>query len=54
MSFSAIAAQLEFLEWRDTQLTAISLQLEEAFPALLGDLTEQVECHIPQGSMAAP
>lgn len=42
MSFSAIAAQLEFLEWRDTQMTAISLQLEEAFPALLDDLTGQV------------
>ena len=43
MSFQAIAAQLEFLAWRDAQLAAISLQLEEALPALLDELTEQVE-----------
>lgn len=43
MSFQAIAAQLEFLAWRDAQLAAISLQLEEAFPALLVELSEQVE-----------
>lgn len=43
MNFQAIAAQLEFLAWRDTQLAAISSQLEEAFPALLDELAEQVE-----------
>lgn len=43
LSFSAIAAQLEFLAWRDAQLAAISLQLEEAFPALLDELAKQVE-----------
>lgn len=43
MSFQAIAAQLEFLAWRDAQLAAISLQLEEALPVLLDELTEQVE-----------
>lgn len=44
LRFQAIAAQLEFLAWRDAQLAAISLQLEEAFPALLDDLAAQVEC----------
>jgi hypothetical protein len=43
LKFPAIAAQLEFLAWRDAQLAAISLQLEEAFPALLDDLSAQVE-----------
>ena len=43
MSFQAIAAQLEFLAWRDAQLAAISSQLEEALPALLDELAEQVE-----------
>lgn len=43
MSFQAIAAQLEFLAWRDAQLAAISLQLEEALSLLIDELTEQVE-----------
>ena len=43
MSFQGIAAQLEFLAWRDAQLAAISLQLEDALPALLDELAEQVE-----------
>lgn len=43
MRFQAIAAQLDFLAWRDAQLAAISLQLEEAFPALLEELTARVE-----------
>ncbi len=43
MNFPAIAAQLEFLAWRDAQLAAISSQLEEALPALLDELAEQVE-----------
>jgi hypothetical protein len=43
LSFQAIAAQLEFLAWRDAQLAAISLQLEEALPVLINELTEQVE-----------
>ena len=43
MKFLAIAAQLEFLSWRDTQLSAISFQLEEAFPELIGDLSLHVE-----------
>ena len=43
MNFQAIAAQLEFLAWRDAQLAAISSQLEEALPALLEELAEQVE-----------
>ncbi len=42
LKFQAIAAQLEFLAWRDTQLAAISLQLEEGFSALLDDLAAQV------------
>lgn len=43
LSFPAIAAQLEFLAWRDAQLEAISLQLEDAFHDLLDDLLKQVE-----------
>lgn len=43
MKFQAIAVQLEFLAWRDAQLSAISLQLENAFPALLGELSRKVE-----------
>lgn len=43
MKFQAIAAQLEFLAWRDAQLAEISLQLEEAFPALLDALSARVE-----------
>ncbi|WP_411956540.1 hypothetical protein [Paracoccus homiensis] len=43
MKFPDISAQLEFLAWRDTQLAAISLQMEEAFPALLDDLSAQVQ-----------
>ncbi|MDF1856565.1 hypothetical protein [Pseudooceanicola sp.] len=43
MKFQAIAAELEFLAWRDAQLAAISLQLEDAFPDLLDDLSAQVE-----------
>lgn len=43
MKFQAIAAQLEFLAWRDAQLAAISLQLEATFPVLLADLSAQVE-----------
>lgn len=43
LKFQAIAAQLEFLAWRDTQLAEISLQLEAAFPALLDDLSVQVQ-----------
>lgn len=43
MNFQAIAAQLEFLAWRDAQLAAISSQLEKALPALLDELAEQVE-----------
>ena len=43
MNYQAIAAQLEFLAWRDAQLAAISSQLEEALPALLDELAEQVE-----------
>jgi len=43
LNFQAIAAQLEFLAWRDAQLAAISSQLEKALPALLDELAEQVE-----------
>lgn len=43
LRFQAIDAQLEFVAWRDNQLAAISLQLENAFPALLESLTDQVE-----------
>ena len=43
MNFQAIAAQLEFLAWRDAQLAAISSQLDKALPALLDDLAEHVE-----------
>jgi len=43
LNFQAIAAQLEFLAWRDAQLAAISSPLEEALPALMDELAEQVE-----------
>jgi hypothetical protein len=43
LEFQAIAPQLEFLAWRDTQLAAASLQVEEAFPDLLEQLALQVE-----------
>jgi len=43
LTFEVIAAQLEFLAWRDAQLAAISLQLEQAFPTLLDDLKMQVD-----------
>ena len=43
LRLQAIAAQLEILAWRDSQLAAISLQLEEAFPRLRDELTAQVE-----------
>ena len=43
MSFQAIAAQLEFLAWRDAQLAATSCQLEDAFQSLLDDLTLQID-----------
>lgn len=43
MKFQEIAEQLEFLAWRDAQLSAISLQLEGAFPALLDGLSSRVE-----------
>lgn len=43
LSFQAIAAQLEFLAWRDAQLAATSCQLEDAFQSLLDDLTLQID-----------
>lgn len=43
LRFQVIAAQIEFLAWRDAQFAAISLQLEEAYPSLLDDLAVQVE-----------
>ncbi|MFZ1727767.1 MAG: hypothetical protein WBO29_15290 [Albidovulum sp.] len=43
MNFQAVVAQLEFLAWRDAQLAAISLQLEETFPQLLEDMAKQAE-----------
>lgn len=43
MSFQAIAAQLEFLAWRDAQLAATSAQVEDAFASLLDDLTSQID-----------
>ena len=43
MSYQKIAAQLEFLAWRDGQLATISTQLEDALPSLLHDLALQVE-----------
>jgi len=43
LKFQAIAVQLEFLAWRDAQLSVISLQLEDAFPALLDELSRKVE-----------
>lgn len=42
MHFQALAAQLDFLAWRDTQLMAISEQVEEAYPELLAALTARV------------
>ena len=43
MHFQALAAQLDFLAWRDTQLTAISEQVEEAYPELLAALAARVD-----------
>lgn len=43
LKIQAIAAQLEFLAWRDSQLAAISVQVEHAFPALLDELTAHAE-----------
>lgn len=43
MKFEAVTAQLDFLAWRDEQLSAISSQLETAFPVLLAELTAQIE-----------
>lgn len=43
MKFQAIDAQLELMAWRDAQLAAISLQLEDAYPVLLDELTEEVD-----------
>lgn len=43
MKINAIDAQLEFLAWRDAQLAEISLQLEEAFPDLLDELSTHIE-----------
>jgi hypothetical protein len=43
LKYQAVAAQLEFLAWRDTQLAAISTQLEDSFPDLLGDLSAQID-----------
>lgn len=43
MRFHALAAQLDFLAWRDAQLVAISDQVEETFPDLLAALTSRVD-----------
>ena len=43
LQFQAVDTQIELLAWRDAQLTEISLQIENAFPALLDHLTDQVE-----------
>ena len=43
MRFGNSVAQLEFLAWRDAQMTAISEQLEAAFPSLLLKLKEHAE-----------
>lgn len=42
LRFQALAAQLDFLAWRDAQLLAISEQVEEAYPDLLAALTARV------------
>jgi len=41
VSYQLLDAELRFLAWRDAQFAAISAQLEEAFPALLEDLSAQ-------------
>lgn len=43
LQFQAVDTQIELLAWRDAQLTEISLQIENAFPALLDHLADQVE-----------
>ena len=43
MSFQDVALQIEVMAWRDNALTAISDQLEKNFPALVDDLTAQVD-----------
>lgn len=40
---ASLQAQLEFLAWRDSQMLAISTQLEDALPDLLSDLREYVD-----------
>lgn len=43
MNHQSIAAELEFLEWRDEQLSAVHEQLQSAFPALVSKLEEMVQ-----------
>lgn len=43
MSFQDITLQIEVMAWRDNALTAISDQMEKNFPALVDDLTAQVD-----------
>lgn len=39
----SLFAKLDFLAWRDTQMLAISSQLEDALPELIADLSNQVD-----------
>lgn len=43
MSVQTLAAELDFLAWRDAQMAAITDQLETALPALVKDLTAQTK-----------
>jgi hypothetical protein len=43
MSVQALAAELDFLAWRDAQMAAVTDQLETALPAFLEDLMRQTE-----------
>jgi hypothetical protein len=43
MSVQALAAELDFLAWRDAQMAAVTEQLETALPALVEDLIRQIE-----------
>jgi hypothetical protein len=40
---SSLFAKMDFLAWRDAQMAAISTQLEDALPALIQELSEQVD-----------
>lgn len=43
MDLSETQAHIDFLDWRDAQLEAICLQLEDAYPLLLAQLSKRID-----------